>query len=228
MATSDIVSLCGIDNLDMVPAAALRAATERGTALHKAVEDYEMGQDWQAEFPEAHMEYLRGYFNFRDDFDIQVLPPMEKRYVYLHDCDLAIGCTIDMRFIYKGNLYIGDLKSCYRQYGKALKQLQLKWRLQTWSYYEATGCDPAFLTSVEPYQEMRRAVIHVHPKYKKGYEFYEFLQDDADLWRGAVLMAQEKVAAGLVPQQRETYFKEALEMSNELSEDSGEAYQGDF
>lgn len=229
LATSDVVALCGIGNLDMVPSSTLKAAAERGTCLHKAIEDYEHGRDWQKKFNSEYQAYLDGYFRFRDDYEIQVLPPMEKSYVYLHDCDVAIGCTIDQRFLMDDTLFINDIKSVYRQTGKMLKQFQLKWRLQTESYREASERDEAFMKSIK-FSQVKRSVIHCHPKYKKGYEFYVFEQDDADLWRGAVMMALEKTAAGLVPPQRELSFQEALEMSvkgeeDELREDIGDADQ---
>lgn len=216
LATSDVVALCGIGNLEVIPSATLRAASERGTRLHKAVEDYEHGRDWQAGFPEEYMPYLEGYFAFRDDYEIQVVPPMEKRYVYLHDCDVAVGCTIDQRFIYQDTLFINDIKSVHRQYGKMLKQLQLKWRLQTQSYLETSSQDEVFMQSVKV-ASVKRSVLHLHPKYPKKYEFYIFEKDDADLWRGAVLMAMEKIAAGIVPPEREIGFQEQLKASLEES-----------
>lgn len=215
LSTSDVVALCGIGNLEVIPSATLRAASERGTRLHKAVEDYEHGRDWQAGFPEEYMPYLEGYFAFRDDYEIQVVPPMEKPYVYLHDCDVAIGCTIDQRFTYQDTLFINDIKSVYRQYGNMLKQLQLKWRLQTESYRHATELDEAFMRSVK-FSQVKRSILHLHPKYPKKYEFYIFEQDDADLWRGAVLMALEKFSAGIVPPER-TSLQEQLRASLEES-----------
>ena len=228
LSTSDVIDMAGLSNMDQVPAAQLAWASHRGTVLHKAVEEYEMGGDWQAAFDANFMPYLEGYFSFRDDYAIQVLPPMEKQYVYEHEgTEQLIGATIDLRFVLDRWLYIADVKSIYPVCGKALRLKQLAWRLQTQSYQEATEADGEFLTRLgeDAYDGIRRAIIHIHPKLKGGYTFYRPEMDDALLWDGAVRLAMEKIACGEKPMKRERKeaqakpLKEQLRRSVEMEDD---------
>lgn len=215
LATSDVIDLNGLCQMDQIPAETLRRASYRGTCLHSAIEAYEQGKDWQAHFPEEFMDYLDGWFAFRDSTSIQIVGPHETPYVYLHEgTDHAIGATIDFRFLYQGDLWIGDLKSIYPLSGKALKQKQLAWRLQTQSYVEATQLDEQFLAPLK-YEAIRRAVVHIHPKLKGGYAVHEFHADDSYLWDSAVRIAMAKVAVGIQPSRKEVDLRTDLRMSIE-------------
>jgi hypothetical protein len=207
LSTSDVIDLCGLSDMSQIPIDVLRHACYRGKCLHKAIERYEQGQEWQDDFPAEFMPYLDGWFAFRDAFSVCIVGPHEKPYVYLHDgTDQAIGATIDLRFIYQDYLWAVDVKSIHPVSGKALKQKQLAWRMQTQSYAEVTAMDEAFLTALDCYPYLhgiRRAIVHIHPKLKGGYAFHEFHMDDGMLWDGAVRIAQAKVAAGILPSRRD-------------------------
>jgi hypothetical protein len=202
LSTSDIIDLVGLSNLEQVPIAVLRNAAYRGKCLHTAVEQYEQGQDWQDDFPADFMDYLDGWFAFRELHNIQIVGAQEVPYVYLHEgTEQAVGATIDLRFLYGGDLYIADLKSIHPLSGKALTTKKLCWRLQTESYKTATEMDEEFVKPLK-FKAMHRAVVHIHPKLKGGFAFHQFKGDDSLLWDGAVRMAMEKVSCGITPNRR--------------------------
>lgn len=217
LSTSDIIELNGLKDVSSIPIKDLRYATYRGAVVHKAVENYEQGREWQDLATNAFMNYIEGWFSFRDDFDIEIVGPHEHDCVYLHDCGQAIGCTIDLRFLHRGYLYIGDLKTEGKKSGEEdprpqfnyhlYKAARLAWRAQTQSYVDATVCDEDFMRSVDC-KGVRRAIIRLHPGFKKGYAFHEFLEDDSMLWDGFVRVAQAKNAAGFTLSQRQVDFPE--------------------
>ena len=215
LSTSDIIDLVGLSNMDQIPIATLRYASYRGKCLHTAIERYEQGQEWQDEFPTEFIDYLDGWFAFREAHSIQIVGKQEMAYVYLHDgTEQAVGATIDFRFLYQGDLYIGDLKSIHPLSGKALMQKKLCWRLQGESYKTATEMDEGFIKPLE-FKTIRRAVVHIHPKIKGGFTFHKFDGDDSLLWDGAVRMAMEKVACGIVPNRRNVDLNQQLRASLE-------------
>jgi hypothetical protein len=202
--------------MSQIPIDVLRHACYRGKCLHKAIERYEQGQEWQDDFPAEFMPYLDGWFAFRDAMSVFIVGEHEKPYVYLHEgTDQAIGATIDLRFIYRDCLYVVDVKSIHPVFGKAMKQKQLAWRLQTQSYAEVTSIDEPFISSLPALSGIHRAIVHIHPKLKGGYAFHEFTMDDSLLWDGAVRMAQAKVAAGILPSRRDVDVTEMLTASLE-------------
>lgn len=214
LATSDIIDLVGLSNYEQIRVEILRHASYRGKCLHTAVEKYEQGQDWQEDFPAEFMPYLDGWFAFRDSHDIQMVGPHEKQYVYLHEgTEQAVGATIDFRFLYEGDLWIGDLKSIHPLSGKALAQKKLAWRLQGESYRTATEMDEQFIKSAGNFGRIRRAVVHIHHKLKRGFAFHAFDGDDSLLWDGAVRMAMEKVSVGILPSKRNVDVRQELEAS---------------
>lgn len=220
LSTSDVIDLCGLSDMSQIPIATLRAASYRGKCLHTAVECYEQNRDWQEDFPDEFMPYLDGWFSFRDAHSVQFVGPHEKTYVYEFGVDdYAVGATIDFRFLHDGYLYIGDLKSIHPVCGKAMKQKQLAWRLQTQSYVEATEMDAPFLERTQGlygFKGVRRAIVHIHPKLKGGYALHLFQQDDSMLWAGAVQLAMEKVAAGILPSRRNVDIAGDLRASLEV------------
>jgi hypothetical protein len=62
--------------------------------------------------------------------------------------------------------------------------------------------DEEFIKSCGPFNSIKRAVVHIHPKLKHGFAFHPFTGDDSLLWDGAVRMAMEKVAVGIMPNRR--------------------------
>jgi len=216
LSTSDVVDLMGLSNMDQIPIAVLRNAAYRGKCLHKAIECYEQNQDWQDDFPNEFMPYLDGWFAFRDAYPIQLVGPHEKPYVYLHEgTDQAIGATIDFRFLYDGDLWIGDLKTIHPLSGKALRQKLLACRLQGESYKCPTEMDEEFIKSCGSFGSIKKAVIHIHPKLKQGYAVHLFPQDDSLLWDSAVRLAMEKVSVGILPSRRNVDVQGALRDSLE-------------
>lgn len=215
LSTSDIIDLNGLSDYSRIPIATLRAACFRGKSLHKAVEEYELGRDWQFRLPVEFHEDMDGWFNFRDRYDFNVVGVPETRYVYLQGAhEIAVGGTIDLRFVYKDCLWICDLKTIHPLYGKALRFKKLAWRLQLESYKTATEMDEQFLCSVGRFSCIRKCIVHIHPKLKPhGFVFHEFEEDDSSLWDSCAVLAMEKVAVGILPSRRDVSVQAALEAS---------------
>lgn len=213
LSTSDIKAINGFEDYGQIPSAVLAHAAWRGTQLHRAVQFVEEAIHDGAPLREAAKEilaqlagpleevkpYLIGYLKCRQEYELEPIPPMEKQIVYLHD-ETAIGCTIDMRCRIHGKGYqgipaIGDLKTTAKQYGKALAQKKLAWRLQTQSYKEATQYDESFWRNFDTPNNCSRFICQ--PNKERSYEFHCFKNyDDSDNWDAAVRVAALKLANG--------------------------------
>lgn len=208
-SVSDIISINGLSDYRSVPEAVLKKASERGDTLHQAVWDYEEKGE-SPDLDEHTSRYFRGYVRLRDEYDLQIVGPHERSIVYQHEgTDILIGGTPDLICLLRGELYVADLKSCFRQSGKAKAQKLLAWRLQTQGYWEALQTDQALWGQFKG-QQMLRGVIHVHPDCgietrgaeRLGYEFHDFPMDDSLLWDGAIRMAQAKLSNGFEMERR--------------------------
>lgn len=214
LSTSDVKSLNGLEDYGQIPSAVLDHASWRGTQLHRAVQFFEEAIHDGARLQESAkavisqlvgpMEEVKphfiGYLKCRQDYDLEPIPPMEKQIVYLHD-ETAIGCTIDLRCRihgkgYQGTPAIGDLKTTSKQYGKALAQKKLAWRLQTQSYKEATQYDEEFWSNCgETSENCSRFICQTNKE--SGYDFHCFREfEDSDNWSAAVHVAAMKLANG--------------------------------
>jgi hypothetical protein len=142
---------------------------------------------------------------------------MERSFVYEHHAtECLVGGTPDVPGIINDELWVVDLKTCFRQSGKAKMMKVFEWRLQTQSYLEAYQQDEEFwATMAQKYpkvkKQMKRAVLHLHPDCgittrggeRLGYEWNPFEQDDTLNWDAAVRMASLKIANGhKVPDRR--------------------------
>jgi hypothetical protein len=221
LSTSDVKHLNGLEDFGQVPRAVLDHASWRGTQLHRSVQFVEeavhegeklsvAAQDMMRQLTgnlEEVKPYLMGYLRCRQQYELEIIPPQEKQIVYLHN-DTAIGCTIDLRCRIHGKGYqgipaIGDLKTTSKQYGKALQQKRLAWRMQTQSYKEATQYDEEFWSYFgDSADNCSRFVCQVN---KEGsFEFHCFRDiDDEARWAACVEVAAMKLANGHKLDQRE-------------------------
>jgi len=213
LSTSDVKTLNGLEDYGQIPSSVLAHASWRGTQLHRAVQYVEEGIYQGASLKEAAKDVLSqlvgpleevkphfmGYLKCRVEYDLEPIHPMEKQIVYLHD-ETAIGCTIDMRCRIHGKGYqgvpaIGDLKTTSRQYGKALAQKKLAWRLQTQSYKEATQYDEHFWNQIGSSDNCSRFICQTNKE--GGYDFHCFRSyEDSENWSAAVRVAAIKLANG--------------------------------
>jgi len=198
LSTSDIISLNGLADYGSIPKAVLDHASWRGTELHKAIEYYELDGAVES-MPEEVEPYFEGYIKFKKDYDFEPIGELEKQIVYQHEgTEQAVGCTIDLRGLVKGQPYILDAKTTAKMYGKALRSKCLAWRLQLSSYSEATDCDWEWwkLTGgVDVHDPAGKGIVQVNRE--GGYTFHDFSQtDDSHLWDSAVRMAVAKLSAG--------------------------------
>jgi hypothetical protein len=127
---------------------------------------------------------------------------MEKQIVYqFGESECAIGATIDARGLLGGKPYVLDIKTSSKQYGKALKQKLLCWRMQLQSYVEATSFDEDWWKAVNVSQKAGRAIVQLA---KDGsYTFHDFSHtDDSESWAAAVHVAQLKLKNGFELERR--------------------------
>lgn len=210
LSTSAIKQLNGLDEVGQIPSAVLEQARCKGEALDTAVQELEalilaekMSVFHQSELDpdsltaELYADLL-AYLDFRKTMDFVCIHPCQKGAIYLHEyADQAIGGHIDLRGFIKGKPFIIDLKRRYPVYGKAKKQMRLAWRMQLQSYKEITMLDEDFWKAANTAEPIQRAILHLHPKLKRGWEFIDdFQQDDEALWGSMVLCAKEKLASG--------------------------------
>lgn len=206
LSTSDIISMNGMADYAAIPKAVLDHASWRGTQLHKAIQFFE--EDAEAPDMPAEVEpYFRGYLKFKIDHDFEPIGALEKQIVYQHSgTEQAVGCTIDLRGLVKGQPYILDAKTTAKMYGKAMKQKCLAWRLQLASYMEATDVDIQWLlaasNAVPTAKKTGKAIVQVNKE--GGYDFHDFsgAVDDDLLWDGCVRLAMAKLANGFQLERR--------------------------
>jgi PD-(D/E)XK nuclease superfamily len=198
LSTSDIISLNGLAEYGQIPKAVLENASERGTAVHKAIEYFETDSE-PPEMSEEIDGYFKGWLKFRLEHSFEPIGQMEKTFVYSYgEKDCAIGATIDARGLVDGKPYVLDIKTTSKQYGKALKQKQLAWRMQLTSYSVATEEDEAWwhkanmLSGSKP---LGRAIVQLS---KDGnFTLHDFTAiEDEMCWISAVCVAQTKLANG--------------------------------
>ncbi|MGH7593389.1 MAG: hypothetical protein ACRELE_06005 [Gemmatimonadales bacterium] len=195
LSTSDIISLNGLANYGSCPAAILAYASWRGTQLHRAIQFFEE-DSLVPDMPDEVVPYFGGYCKFRTKYDFEPIGDLEKQIVYLHEgTEQAVGCTIDMRGLINGKPYLLDVKTSAKQYGKALKQKVLAWRMQTASYLCANESDEDWWALTETGEACHRGIIQVNKE--GGFEFHDFGKlDDALLWDSCVRVAMAKMANG--------------------------------
>lgn len=203
MATSDVLTLNGLCLFQGVPPSVLERASNRGTELHAAVCAYEEGKQIPPMVDEAYERFM-AYLRWSEAVGFRCAGPCERPIVYQHEgTDQLIGATPDLMGFIGDDLYLVDLKTCFRQSGQAKKQKLFEWRLQTQSYKEGLLQDEELWETWGPC-EMKRMVLHLHPDCgiverggkRLGWEQHLFPWDDSDLWNAAVLMAAAKLAHG--------------------------------
>lgn len=212
LSTSSILSLCGFTNYEGIPKPVLDHASWRGKQTHLAVEYLEKavraGESVQKAAAavwsqlvgplEEIKPFLKGYLKFRHEYEYEPVGELEKGICYLHD-EVAVGCHIDTRGRihgkgFQGRVAIGDVKTAAKNYGQAMKQKLLAYRLQLQSYKEASHFDEEWLKEVTP-DSIGRFIVN--PDKEGNYNFYDFSSmDDEIFWDSSVRIAALKLAHG--------------------------------
>jgi hypothetical protein len=188
-----------------VPDEILEKAAQRGQMVHEVIQCYEEKVKLPPRTADAQ-ERVKAYLRWKDKTGFIVCGPMERSIVYEH---LGTGCLVggtpDLIGRIGNDIWVVDLKTCFRQSGKAKQMKTLEWRLQTQSYFEALQEDePLWRSLGKSANQMKRAVLHLHPdcgiekrgEERLGYEWNVFEQDDTDNWASAVRLAALKLANG--------------------------------
>lgn len=205
LSTSDILSLNGLCLFEGVPVEILEAAAKRGQMVHETIQCIEESVSLPPRTKEAQ-ERVVSYLRWKEKTGFKVCGPIERSVVYDHlGSGTLVGGTPDLIGRIGNNIWVVDLKTCARQSGKAKQMKTLEWRLQTQSYFEALQEDePLWLSLGKNANQMRRAVLHLHPlcgiekrgEKRLGYEWNPFEGDDAPNWDAAVKMAALKLSNG--------------------------------
>lgn len=209
LSTSDILSMNGLCLFDGVPSEAVHHAKERGRMVHEVIQCIEMKVSLPPRTKEAQ-ERVAAYLRFKQATGFEVCGPIERSLVYEHHAtNMLIGGTPDMIGRIGSEVFVVDLKTCFRQSGKSKMMKTFEWRLQTQGYLEALQEDEELWTKLG--KQMKRAVLHLHPECgitvrggaRLGYEWIPFEMDDTEAWNAAVKMASLKIANGYkVPDRR--------------------------
>ena len=199
----------GLRLFDGVPSEAVHHAKERGRMVHEVIQCIEMKVSLPPRTKEAQ-ERVAAYLRFKQATGFEVCGPIERSLVYEHHAtNMLIGGTPDMIGRIGSEVFVVDLKTCFRQSGKSKMMKTFEWRLQTQGYLEALQEDEELWTKLG--KQMKRAVLHLHPEAgivsrggpRLGYEFFPFESDDTDVWSAAVQMATAKLSNGhKVPDRR--------------------------
>jgi hypothetical protein len=104
-SVTTVLSSTGISDYSRVPSQTLEEAAARGTAVHRILELYDMGQ--LAECPEWATEYLDAWKKFKTEMDVKILA-CEMR--VFHDKFWFAG-TLDRIAMIGGEKYILDIKT---------------------------------------------------------------------------------------------------------------------
>jgi len=179
--------------------------------VHEVIQCIEMKVKLPPRTKEAQ-ERVAAYLRFKQKTGFEVCGPIERSLVYEHHAtDMLIGGTPDMVGRIGNDVWVVDLKTCFRQSGKSKMMKTFEWRLQTQSYLEALQEDDELWRNLGK-KQMKRAVLHLHPECgitvrggeRLGYEWNPFEQDDTLSWDAAVRMASLKIANGYkVPDRRD-------------------------
>jgi hypothetical protein len=104
-SVTTVLSSTGISDYSRVPSQTLEEAAARGTAVHRIIELYDMGQ--LIECPEWATEYLDAWKKFKTEMDVKILA-CEMR--VFHDKFWFAG-TLDRIAMIGGEKYILDIKT---------------------------------------------------------------------------------------------------------------------
>lgn len=212
LSTSDILSLNALGLFEGVPAETMEKASKRGQMVHETIQCIEEKVKLPPRTREAQ-DRVASYLRWREKTGFTVCGPMERSLVYQHQgTETLVGGTPDIIGRIGNDIWVVDLKTCFRQSGKAKQMKVLEWRLQTQSYFEALQEDePLWKSLGTKANQMKRAVLHLHPdcgiEVRGGarleYEWNPFEQDDSMNWDSAVRLAALKLANGhKVPDRR--------------------------
>lgn len=208
LSTSAVIQLNGLSDMASVPKNNLAHAGSRGSLVHDAIYELELGDDeWvnhvskravalpledkpfgSNQLMDEVIERMDFYSAWRKTVSFKLIGKMEQSRVYRHvGTEQLIGATPDMPCLIDGEVYIIDTKTCFKQYGEKAKQLALKWRIQLQSYKEALESEDAFVAAMTKAKKshINRAILHLHPDAGKvgikGQQLgYEFHQYDQD------------------------------------------------
>lgn len=205
LSTSDILSLNGLCLFEGVPEETLVRASKRGQMVHETIQCLEEKVKLPPRTPEAQ-ERVKSYLRWKDKTGFKICGPMERSLVYEHlGTESLVGGTPDLIGRIGNDIWVVDLKTCFRQSGQAKKMKTFEWRLQTQSYFEALQEDePLWKSLGKAANQMKRAVLHLHPdcgiekrgEARLGYEWNPFEGDDTSAWDAAVRMATLKLGNG--------------------------------
>jgi hypothetical protein len=214
LSTSDILSLNGLCLFDGVPDSIVAHASERGRMVHETIQCIEEKVKLPPRTREAQ-ERVAAYLRFKQATGFEVCGPIERSMVYEHHAtEMLVGATPDLIGRIGDEVFVTDLKTCFRQSGKAKIMKAFEWRLQTESYLECLQEDEELwkkLIAMTKRKQVKRAVLHLHPECgitvrggeRLGYEWIPFEMDDTFSWDAAVRMASLKISNGYkIPDRR--------------------------
>jgi hypothetical protein len=202
-SVSDILSLNGMRLMQGVPPEVLEWASQRGRMVHELVQAYEEDRELPEVTDEAY-ERFQFYLRWKGETGFTVCGPCERSIVYEHEgTGILVGGTPDLIGLIGSQLYVIDLKTSFRQSGKAKDMKILEWRAQTEGYRNGLEQDEEGWSKWGE-TSMHRMIVHLHPDCgievrggpRKGYEEYPFHQDDSNLWHSMVTVAAAKLGAG--------------------------------
>ncbi len=164
LSTSDVLSLNALYLFEGVPPETVTHASQRGQMVHETVQCIEEKVKLPPRTREAQ-ERVVSYLRWKEKVGFAVCGPMERSLVYQHQgTETLVGGTPDVIGRIKNDIWVVDLKTCFRQSGKAKQMKVFEWRLQTQSYFEALQEDEQLWKSLgKSAKQMKRAVLHLHP-----------------------------------------------------------------
>ncbi len=202
LATSDVISMCGMVDYDAVPLATLEKARWKGEQVHKAIHAFEEEDlDFDSIDPLVQ-PFFDSYIEFKALTGFRCIHPCERSLVYEHEgTGQFIGCHLDLVGWVDKKLYILDPKSTYPNSGAAKKTTYLRWRMQLQSYHEALATDESFWTSLTADQtpEVGRAIVHLQRdgSFLMDKHFIDFSDvDDSLNWDACVRVAWMRLTNG--------------------------------
>lgn len=133
---------------DGVPKAVLERAAERGTALHKAIEDYE-GQGIETNLIELH-----NWIALKAEHELQVMGN-ELPVVLFRDGEAVAAGRCDLFLANQGVFGLGDIKRTYR-----LDREYLKYQLNIYrvAFMQSYGVEIDFLRGIHLREEICKCV----------------------------------------------------------------------
>lgn len=178
-SVTQVLKANGFINFDGIPPAVLERKRKLGSLVHKVTELYDRNEELSCfEIPDAVLEYVEGYVNFRADSGF--VPELIEQRMLGEIHGMVYGMTPDRVGLLNGEPHILELKTGATEHPA--------WGLQLAGYDLGLNKKPS----------LQRAALQLGPKFTRGYKLFPYPEPtDYQIWVGALAQTIWKQNKGL-------------------------------